>query len=172
MIVPNNPKEIFESLLKATDDNLKPQGFVRRGPTFRLFSEGNCGLIEFQKSTKSSHDDLIFTVNLGIVCGDLAGDVLPDVHKARIIDAHLRQRIGMLLLERSDKWWQITASSNRDGLIQELIELLIKIAVPYVKSHLPTDSLITLWESGQSPGLTAVQRSRFLSLLKKSKIEM
>jgi len=164
----NIPEEIFEELLKATGESLKPLGFVQRGPVFRLLAHGNCGIVEFQRSDKSSDDKLVFTVNLGVACGELLDAGASSASKARIIDAQLRQRIGMLLPDRPDKWWEVTASTDRVSLTRELVELLVKKGAPYVESHLATKALINLWESGQSPGLTAFQRTRFLSKLKEA----
>lgn len=162
------PESIMDEILQATAEVLKPLGFVRRGAVFRLLAQGNCGLIEFQRSDKCTDDKLVFTVNFGVVYGELL-DVGPSgAPKARIIDAHLRQRIGMLLPDRPDKWWEVDAATERGALIQELMDLVKKGAL-YVESHLATNAVIALWESGQSPGLTAVQRSRFLSKLKEAK---
>lgn len=159
---------IFEELLKATGESLKPLGFVQRGSVFRLLAHGNCGIIEFQRSDKTTDEKLVFTVNLGVVCGELLGDGLSGLQKARIIDAHLRQRIGMLLPDRPDKWWELTASMDRVSLVKEVVELLEKKGAPYVEGHLATKALLALWESGQSPGLTAFQRTRFLSRLREA----
>jgi hypothetical protein len=164
----NIPAEIFDELLKATGESLKPLGFVQRGPVFRLLAHGNCGLIEFQRSDKSSEEILVFTVNLGVVCGELLDAGSSGAQKARIIDAHLRQRVGMLLPDRPDKWWEVTASTDRVSFVQEIVDLLMKKGAPYVESHLATKALLALWESGQSPGLTVFQRTRFISKLKES----
>jgi len=166
MMARNIPEEIFEDLLKAAGESLKPLGYIQRGPVFRLLTHGNCGVVEFQRSDKSSDEKLVFTVNLGVACGELLDAGQASAPKARIIDAHLRQRIGMLLTDRPDKWWEVTASTDRVSLVHEVVELLVKKVAPYVENHLATKALIALWESGQSPGLTAFQRTRFLSKLK------
>lgn len=160
----NISEEVFEDVLANVAEKLTVHGFVQRGPVFRLVSQGNCGIIEFQRSDKSTNDRVIFTVNLGIACGELLESGPASVAKVRIIDAHMRQRIGMLLPERPDKWWE--ASADRAPVAQEIAELLATVGVPYVESYITTEALIALWESGQSPGLTAVQRGRYLARLK------
>jgi len=158
----------FDEVLKASGEILKRHGFVRRGSVFRLLQQGNCGIIEFQRSDKTSNDTLLFTLNVGVVCGELLDSETTDIHKARIIDAQLSQRIGRLLPERSDKWWEIGASTDQSLFTQGMVDLLENCAVPYVLKYLSRDALSSLWESGQSPGLTAVQRSRFLSRLRET----
>lgn len=166
--------EIYKELLKVTGESLKPLGFFRRSNAFRLLSDGNCGLIEFQRSISNSSENLKFTVNLGVVCGELLdrgpfGDRGPaGIQNARIIDAHLRERIGFLLPNRYDKWWEITIKTDTVSLAQEIVGLLVDKGVPYIKNRLETRALIELWESGKAPGLTEVQRISLLSELKKA----
>ena len=165
MTARNISEESFEELLRASGERLKPLGFVRRGPVFRLLAHGNCGIIEYQRSDQSTGEKLVFTINLGVACGELLDSRRSGLEGARIIDAHLRQRIGMLLPDRTDKWWELTASTDRVSLMLEVVELLVTTGAPYVESHLETNALIALWKSGQSPGLTAFQRDRFLAKL-------
>lgn len=159
----------FDEVVSAVARTLKPIGFARRGLVLRVIDNSNAAIVEFQQSDKSSEERLFFTINLGVVCGDLLVSGVSDLRNACSMDAHLRQRIGTLLPDRKDKWWELTESSNIDSTAKELSELVAREAVPYIKSYLSTDALIRLWESGKSPGLTAVQRARFLSQLKKGR---
>ncbi len=59
----------FNLVLEETAKRVAALGFRRQGALLRAVNEGNAGLIEFQKSTKSSADHILFTVNLGIVWG-------------------------------------------------------------------------------------------------------
>ena len=58
---------------------------------------GNRGIVEFQRSVENTKESLFFTVNLGVVCGELLDSRPSVVSKAAMLDAHLRQRIGALL---------------------------------------------------------------------------
>ena len=156
---------LLDEVVDSIAVRLKPSGFVRRGLVLRTQREGNCGLLEFQRSTKSSRARIVFTVNLGIVCGALLDSSSPALERARIIDAHVRQRIGMLLPGRPDKWWEITQSTDSGLLSKELSELIVRVAVPYIMGLLNTTAIISLWQSGQAPGLTGGQRVRLLSRL-------
>ena len=163
-MVKNISHKVFEQILAGVAEKLCNYGFVRRGPVFRLVSQGNCAIIELQRSDKSTNERVIFTINLGIACGKLLESGPAGAAKARIIDAHLRQRIGMLLPTRPDKWWDAVA--DPEPVIKEIVELLTTIGIPHLEGFLTTEALISLWESGQSPGLTAVQRDRNLAKLK------
>jgi len=158
----------LDAVIKAVAEKLKEAGFVRRGPVLRILKDGNCGLIEFQRSQKSLPENLLFTINIGIVCGSLLDGPTSEIEKIRIIDAHIRQRLGMFLPGRPDKWWEVTPQTETESLAAELTEHLSSKAVPYILGLLSTPAIIALWQSGQCPGLTDGQRQRFLSRLAKS----
>lgn len=162
-------KAIFDDTLRAIAGLLTPLGFRRERTIFRRVVQHNCGLVDFQRSaTRSSSEKVVFTVNLGVVCGDLLASGQSRLEKTRITDAHFRERIGQCLTDPHDKWWEVTVATDRGALIHELQELLLKKAVPYIETFLSSKNLIALWESGKSPGLTELQRLRFLSSLKQA----
>jgi hypothetical protein len=134
----------------------------------RAVADGNAEVIEFQKSDKSSADRALFTVNLGFVCGELLDPERADIRNSSVVDAHLRTRLGLLLDPPNDTWWELTSSTDSASLGSELSRLLIVRALPYLEMYGNKRALVALWESGKSPGLTAVQRSRYLSELKGS----
>jgi Domain of unknown function (DUF4304) len=159
-------EELFSELVKVVGEKLKPLGYSRCGQVFRIIVNNNCGLINFQRSTSNTKDNISFTINLGVVCGDLLDQTITQLKDAQITDAHVSQRIGFLLPEHQDKWWQINGLVNFEQLGGEIVDLVSNKAVPYVSNFLNTNSIYSLWESGNSPGLTEFQRVRFLSKLK------
>ncbi|MDD5139264.1 MAG: DUF4304 domain-containing protein [Verrucomicrobiales bacterium] len=157
---------LFSDLLKAVSEKLKGLGYAKRGQVFRVVANNNCGLIGFQRSVSNTKENISFTINLGVVCGDLLDQTITQLKSVQIVDAHVSQRIGFLLPEHQDKWWQINGSVSFESLSQEILELVSSKAVPYVSNFLNTNSIYSLWESGKSPGLTEFQRVQFLSKLK------
>jgi|SRR5882762_3458305 len=154
--------DALDRIIEITAAEVAPLGFARRGTILRKFSQGNSGIIEFQKSIKNSGDKLLFTVNLAVICGELLEPEQPQLDKARSLDAHLRQRIGMLLSSRPDKWWEVSAAIDVSALANEISSLIFNEAAPYIERYLDTGELIALWESGKSPGLTETQRVKYL----------
>ncbi len=157
-------KIVFKGVVRTVAARLSVHGFAQRGLVLHKSSRSNIALVEFQLSDRTSKERVVFTVNLGIVCGELLED---DADKVSTMDAHLRQRLGFLLPERADKWWEITAQTDVAALTDQLSTVIEKSALPYLEEYLDTQSLIALWESGKSPGLTAVQRTRSLDRLQK-----
>lgn len=160
------PSQVLIEIVKATAERLRPLGFTRRGMALRIMGLDTCGILAFQRSGKNSQDRCLFTVNLGIVCGKLLERDETELSKAQIIDAHVRDRIGSLLPDHHDKWWEITPSTDAQALAQEVVDLIVNKAVPCIQRYLSTESVIALWESGQSPGLTARRRVELLAVLK------
>ncbi len=159
-------ERLFSDLVKAVGEKLKGLGYAKRGQVFRILANNNCGLIDFQRSVSNTTDAISFTINLGVVCGDLLDQTVTQLKDAQITDAHVRQRIGQLLTGQQDKWWQLNVSANFESLSREIVDLISNKAVPFVSNFLNTNSVRSLWESGKSPGLTELQRVRFLSKLK------
>jgi hypothetical protein len=157
--------EVMEKVIRRAANSAEKSGFVRKGSVLRIFTNGNSGIIEFQKSVRNSGDRTLFTINLAVVCGALLEPEQPPLERARSFDAHLRQRIGMLLPGRPDKWWEITDATDADALAAEIGDLISNEGVPYVSRYLDVNEVIALWESGMSPGLTQTQRVKYLEKL-------
>jgi hypothetical protein len=59
------PQSILNERLAAVERELALIGFRRRGSTFRRKRDGNWTLLNFQKSSKTTADQVVFTINLG-----------------------------------------------------------------------------------------------------------
>ncbi|MPS29666.1 MAG: DUF4304 domain-containing protein [Alcaligenaceae bacterium] len=163
------PKAVYDDVMASCTQTLRTVGYVRRGSSLRKEMDGNVAVIEFQKSSKSSADVILFTINVGIICGRLLEAERSLPKKVGIVDAHIRQRIGMLLPDRSDKWWTIEPRSDAGSLVEEISRLIERDVVPYLDRYLDDKALVALWESGQSPGLTEIQRLKYLTRLNTTK---
>lgn len=164
-----DPKAMYDRVVSSCAERLRSAGYVRRGSSLRKAANGNVAIVEFQKSSKSNAEAIVFTINLGIVCGRLLEGDESSLKGVGIVDAHLRQRVGMLLPDRPDKWWTIDPKTNASSLIEEISGLIEREAAPYLDRHLDDDALVALWESGQSPGLTETQRLRYQTRLNAAK---
>jgi hypothetical protein len=165
------PIEIFRLLLSSVvEPSLKAHGFSRSGYTFYLRRSDNWGLVSFQKSDKSSPQELIFTINIGVASRRLlkffqSANQSP---KPDIWDTHWRERIGFLLSYQDDHWWSITHNTSLDNLGQELRSCILDLIVPEILSHIGDEDLCNMWLSGKSPSLTDFQRMQYLLVLLKA----
>ena len=162
--------ELYKELIKEISSLLKGKGFSRNGNCFYLRLGNNWGLLDFQKSRKSTVDETIFTVNLGICSGRLMEFFSPDLleQKPSIEICHWRERISLLLPERQDKWWKILSAEPVGFMVEELKDYIVQVAIPAIEQHLSDEQLCSEWLSGKSPGLTDIQRLINLSVLLKA----
>lgn len=142
-------------------------GFAKRGNSLKKKLGNNVGIIEFQRSRQNTSERLIFTINLAVIHGDLLDEWRPPLDNAVSMDGQLVERIGWLLPEGQDKWWEITKATDQDALVNEVSDLIRDKGAPYIQRYLDVDELIALWESNKSPGLTAKQRDGYLERIKK-----
>jgi hypothetical protein len=157
---------ILNDVIAKTAMRLSDAGFRKNGSTFRRLFDAGAALIEFQKSRGNTKDVLSFTINLAVVCGPLLEPDGLTLQKARAIDGHLRERIGVLLPDRQDKWWEIDATTDANALADEVANTTGDIAVPYLLRYVDPHDLMALWETGRAPGLTEGARARDLEMLK------
>jgi hypothetical protein len=155
----------FEHIVTAGKAALERYGFRRNRKRYRKISGNMAAIIEFQRSTTNTSSRLLFTVNLAIVCDGLQYPGVP-IRKAAAMDGQLTERLGMLLPERRDKWWEITETTNIDALSAEIATLLTTYAIPYLERYLQPSALLALWDSGVSPGLTEKQANECSRKLK------
>jgi hypothetical protein len=163
--------EIYRGLILQIAPFLKGRGFSKRSDSFYFEKDGNRGLIDFQRSKKSTPDEVIFTINVGVCSGRLVEFFMPDAvgQRPAIEDCHWRERVGFLLPEKSDKWWRIYASDSLEDWVSEIQSSLEQVVVPEVESHILDENLCAAWMSGKSPGLTEIQRLINLSVLLKKR---
>ena len=159
----------FKAVLDAVRAVLKDAGYTKRGTSFSSAKDGNVRIVAFQRSSASSASAIKFTVNLGVISSELLRrwDPEKDPSKASIWDTHIRERIGALMPARRDRWWTVTSSSVA-AVVDEVVNLIATLAIPFLQQHSRDSDLVALWKTGRSPGLTEGQRVRNLALLGES----
>lgn len=164
------PQKLFNEMLSTIiRPSLKQQGFTKTRQSFYYPREGNWGIINFQKSTRSSSAEVIFTVNVGIASNRLLTFLATiDANKRPdILDTQWQERLGRLLPENDDLWWTIDSGTNIDELGQYLLENILNYALPAIHQYIRDESLCALWLTGKSPSLTNFQRLLYLTRLLK-----
>lgn len=142
------PREQFKYLLKvAIGPLLKGHGFSRSRQTFHRRIRRNWTVINFQKSSKTDREQVVFTVNLGVASALLTefdgGD--PERRPAEH-DCHFRERLGFLLPDPRDHWWVLDAETRSpEHLARTLGRHLTTIALPYLERHAGDEAIRDLW---------------------------
>ena len=159
----------YKILISVISKAIKDLGYKKSGNNFFYNQGENIGMINFQKSKSNSSEIVLFTINLGVYSSSLKIFDQPGINsKPSISDCHWRQRIGFLLPEEKDYWWQIDTTVSLDHLIAEVSDVLISIAIPEIKKHIADESLQEYWMNGISSGLTEQQMYLYLIVLLKA----
>jgi len=158
----------FDHLIACVSDRLVAEGFKRKGPTFTCLSDLNLLLVQVQKSTSSTSETTRLTVNLGVVCGPLLPPRRDELKKSTFEDCHLRLRIGDLLPSQPDKWWDLSSEADVQRACLELNTLLVEKGLPYLRKFLTPESLLRMWETGESAGITEFRRLKYIHQLRTS----
>ena len=143
---------------------LKPIGFRKKQQCFSAEQGDTVLFIQMQSSKKSTKNVLVVTINLGIFSRIVAESVR-NTRAPNVYDAHWRARIGSLMPDESDKWWEVQSSDEAHLCGTEITSILTNRALPQMRGLASTDLLKSLWEKGKSPGLTDYQREQYLQAL-------
>jgi hypothetical protein len=151
-------------VVSCISEVLRPAGFRKTGSVFSREVNDVLHIVGLQSSTSSTASSLRITVNIGVVVPTLlSSSQQPDVWSS-----HWRQRIGMLMSERSDLWWSMSTEQEAHAAGAEIAAAVQQFALPALSAIENAAALARLWKSGVSPGLTQVQAQRYLHRLYES----
>ena len=154
------------TILKGLQQVLTGYGFGKRGSAFLKEVGDVAHLVSLQAGQSSSASTLRVTVNLAVSVPSL-GSKIDDVWSAQ-----WRQRLGNLMPDPQDRWWNVSSPQEAEVVTQEISRCLTQYGLPVQERLSSTSALLQLWESGRSPGLTAVQASRYVKQLRGSAVDL
>jgi hypothetical protein len=166
--------DAFNRVVALIGNRLKPLGYTRRGLCLRTMAYGNCGVVGFPHSIENHKGRILFTADIGVVCGDiLKREGRPrQLSKVGCGDAHLRWRIRDFLPSGREGLWEITNATNVDSLGRDVAGLIAEHVDPAIRPYLDTRCIIALWESGKSPGIADSRRIELLGKLRVTRMQL
>lgn len=142
---------------------IKDRGYKRKGSTFENKTEDVLLMVNIQKSAKGGARQTTLTVNLGVF---ILSEKLGQLNRRPTIwDCHWRRRLGNLLPRPADQWWQIEDENSAYLVAHEIIRLLGEFGFPALDRVSSSAKLVSLWQTGQSPGLTEFECKSLLAKL-------
>jgi hypothetical protein len=117
---------------------LRAFGFKGSGQRFVLPSESHWALLGFQRSAWGDSRKGSFTINLTVVSKEAweqsraqrpQRGPIPAANGYEGIPAW-EDRIGMLMPESSDQWWEVTAGGSTDGVARDVVRAVEVYALP------------------------------------------
>jgi hypothetical protein len=156
-------QDVFKIMLKEhVIPVLGGAGFKGRDPTWRLWSpQGDCVVVNLQKSSGTTKQEVKFYVNLSVVpvpWWEFWRDVRPPAKPLAMpgeVDGMIRRRLyppeddpGF----RSGMWWGWCVSDEQSAQhCGQVLTSLLTIVVPELQGLLDREQLITLLRSGYQP---------------------
>jgi hypothetical protein len=158
--------DAYRLLVARLTTALKPKGFAGKGGSFLLERGGNLLVVGLQKSQTSSRESISCTVNLGVASGRLLRFFSVQRVPGQVPSAcHWTERLGFLLPGSADRWWTLETRTDPSPVIQDLEESLLSSGLPALEEVQHDEALKALWMSGRSPGLTDLQRLKYVAVL-------
>lgn len=162
-----NGQELAAPVTKSLSGVLSPHGFKKRGGAYVVDGPDVVLMIQVQKSTSSTKDKAILTVNLRIFSKTIAARLGYPIDRPSISTGHWRVRIGELGPTQNDYWWPLSNEAEAAKAEEEIKTILKETGVPLLLSLSSTDRLLALWKTGKSPGITPTQREDYIAALSK-----
>lgn len=160
-----NSKSVTHTIKSRIKSLLQPHGFRQRGNNWYALRNDTLLLIQLQKSVDNTRNRQALTVNLGVYSQTLAGIMGDTAGCSTATDCHWYLRLGRVLPEPSDEWWEVISDEDAALIGDDIAQALEAYGLPALEQVSSTDRLIELWQQGRSPGVTALQRAKYLAAL-------
>lgn len=131
-----SPQEIIQDAISVLHaDFLKPLGFKKSGETWCRSGEWP-QVINIQNSSSNTQDLAKITINLGVSVPQVrtAMGGTPVESNLKEYDCEVRVRIGQLLPDGGDHWWNVTSADESKALASSLGEVLKAYGLPFFES--------------------------------------
>lgn len=112
---------------------------------------------------------MIVTVNLGVFLKPLAIKLGDEIKSPNVSDCHWRQRIGNIMPNGFDKWWEVSNTKEANQASHDIVTMLTDWGIPVLDNLSSLEKVIALWKDGISPGVTEGLRQRYLAILGNTK---
>lgn len=156
----------FDAIRREVMAHLRSQGFRTTGGVARLLECGNSGVIEFQKSGRSTADSKTFTINIGIALGALISRTArKPLSHCSVAECHAHARLGQLREPGTDLWWTVAGNEVDHAVLSDIMDRVERDALPFVRRAVAEGALAAMWRAGEAWGTTAGQRAQYLRWL-------
>jgi hypothetical protein len=157
------PHKIDQMVGNGVAPFLKTFGFSRRRNAFcRAFAHG-FDLLGLQKSSWNDKKSARFTINLGVCWVEaqrLLGHPVKGVpFSADVQGSTVFRRIGDLMPEQRDFWWDVRSDGEVDAVQLDLLERLDLYAIPWLETAHDLERSIALSKEYRFPRHVAVLES-------------
>ena len=137
-------QEAYRAMVKSqVAPALRTLGFKGSGRSYDLGCEDHWAMLGLQGSQWSNRRELRFTVNLLVVSREvwdrerserpqLGAKPSPNTHPGSFA---WWQRLGLLMPERTDKWWRVRADEETSTVAHEALEAIRVYGLPAIEQE-------------------------------------
>jgi hypothetical protein len=138
-------QETFRRMMREQNaPQLRALGFKGSGQRFSLPTETHWALLGFQRSAWGDSNEGRFTINLTVVSKDDWEVSRADrPHRASTPQANALEgvpawedRIGMLMPDRLDRWWEVRAGQPTEQVAAEVVSAVREHALPETRRQI------------------------------------
>ena len=149
----DSSKKIDEIISEGTKKYLKDNGYKKLVRCFSKESDDFIFVIDFQSSQYNDPSSAKFTINVNVVFPYFhekwTNTLLPKNRSKAA--ALISRRIGHLMPEGCDYWWEVHSDSNAQNLGSEVQKVLSTYALPFFQEIDSIDKALELVGSGEKP---------------------
>ena len=130
--------EIIDEIVKTgLAPVLKAEGYRKTARTFRMAGSDFTKIVNVQASSWNSIEDGKLTINLGVFFPAVAvlHDQVTFRHPPRECDCLVQERIGFLMPEARDFWWEVRQDSNLPAIAEETVKAWREFGKPWLEEH-------------------------------------
>jgi hypothetical protein len=142
---------------------LRPFGFKRKGSILFKRDGDIFGVLQFQSGPSSTKTEISFTINFGVIIASLESEYRYNqiAKYPSGLHLHVRRRVGQ------NTWCSVTNETDVPAFKKYFFDLVLSDVLPFVEKYMNIENVLSMWEDGQSSGLTERERLRYLGKLKK-----
>src|SRR3569623_3233665 len=140
-------KEFKQQILAAVTEVLRPAGFQKKGTLFTRDFADVVHLVTVQAGVGSTADSVRTTVNLGVWVPALAPDEKPDIWAAL-----WQVRLGFLMPEKRDVWWEAASDDEAGAVAERIAGAIREFGLPALSRLAERRALLHQWKTGEAPG--------------------
>ena len=152
---------LLEPVLRAVHEVAKPLGYAKSGARFfRLLGDGACA-VWYQTEARTS-GGARFTVDLEVCYREICDPPVESLPRgATLPEQHWQERLGFLLPERRDVWWDVDGSNAEEVAHQHAIHFRERIH-PELLRATDLGRALDGWRQGRGRWITDVMRADYL----------
>lgn len=162
----------FKQLHASVAEILDKHGFQKRGKhMFARLCDDLIYIVLLNQGRKSANMQDKITVDIGIfsvwlanIAGRQALESSAYLPGMLISDCHWSERIGYLMPNNDDVWWDIDTLENAVASCSQITHAIQEYCLPQFNRFTSVSDLIESWKRGISPGLSKLQRETLLSI--------